>query len=124
MQDIRTENLEFESGHFTIPAYMARPDDEAVHPGIVTIQEFWGLVPHIKDVAERFARQGFVALAPDLYHGKSAVEPDEARKLAMELDRERAVREILSAIQHLQSLNYISPNKIGVVGWCMGGGLA
>ena len=59
---------------------------------MVVIQEWWGLVPHIQDVCERFARQGFVALAPDLYHGKAASEPDEARKLLMEMDREQAVQ--------------------------------
>ena len=65
------------------------------------IQEWWGLVPHIKDVAERFAREGFVALAPDLYHGQASTEPDEARKLAMALDANRAVQEIRWRAAHL-----------------------
>lgn len=83
-----------------------------------------GLLPHIKDVTERFAQAGFVALAPDLYHGKAATEPDEARKLAMALDRDRAVAEILAAARYLQGLDRVAPKRIGVVGWCMGGGLS
>jgi carboxymethylenebutenolidase len=65
-----------------------------------------------------------VALAPDLYHGELATEPDEARKLAMALERERAVAEILGAARYLQSLEEVAPKQIGVVGFCMGGGLA
>jgi carboxymethylenebutenolidase len=83
-----------------------------------------GLVPHIKDVTKRFAREGFVALAPDLYHGQASSKPDEARKLAMALDRTRAVQEITAAARYLQGMNIVQPKKVGVVGWCMGGGLA
>jgi carboxymethylenebutenolidase len=107
-----------------VPCYLARPMAGEVHPGVVLIQEWWGLVPHIKDVAGRFARQGFVALAPDLYHGREASEPDEARKLAMELDRERAVGEIAEAVRYLKQLDTPQPRPVGIVGWCMGGSLA
>ncbi len=124
MAGIKTESLEFKSNAHTTPGYLARPDDTQTHPGIVVIQEYWGLVPHIKDVTERFAREGFVALAPDLYHGQPASEPDEARKKAMALDRHRAVAEILAAAKHLAGMQTVAPKKIGVVGWCMGGGLA
>ena len=123
MDPIQSEMVDFLSNGQTTPGYLAQPGDAGVYPGVVVIQEWWGLVPHIKDVAERFARQGFVALAPDLYHGQASSEPDEARKLAMELDRERAVGEIQAAMRCLQGLEGIWPKKIGVVGWCMGGGL-
>ena len=103
--------------------WRSRPMDTA-HPGVVVIQEWWGLVPHIKDVAERFAREGFVALAPDLYHGQAADEPDEARKLAMALDAQRAVQEIAAAARYLKKMQNVAPQKVGVVGWCMGGGLS
>jgi carboxymethylenebutenolidase len=123
MEQVTTQMVNFSSkGHMT-PGYLAKPGGAGSFPGIVLIQEWWGLVPHIKDVAERFARQGFVALAPDLYHGKAASEPDEARKLAMELDRDRAVQEIVAAQRYLESLDVVHPKKIGVVGWCMGGSL-
>ena len=124
MLTIQTEMVTFPSSADTTPGYLARPSDTNKHPAIVVIQEWWGLVPHIKDVVERFAREGFVALAPDLYHGEIAEEPDQARKLAMALDRARAVQEISAAAAYLKSLDATYPKKIGVVGWCMGGGLS
>lgn len=122
MSEISTQMVEYPSNDHHTPGYLAQPKD-GLGAALVVIQEWWGLVPHIKEVAERFARQGFVALAPDLYHGKSASEPDEARKLAMELDRDRAVAEIQAAIKFLEALPKVSPKKVGIVGWCMGGSL-
>lgn len=108
----------------TLMGYLAQPDDGETHPGVIVIQEWWGLNDHIKDVANRIAAEGFVALAPDLYHGVAATEPDEARKLVMELDQAAAVDEIGSAMQHLLTLDNVSGETVGVVGFCMGGGLA
>jgi carboxymethylenebutenolidase len=104
--------------------YLARPDDtsEAL-PAIIVIQEWWGLNEHIRDVTRRFARQGFVALAPDLYDGQVTTEPDEARKLVMELDMMQAVREIGAAIDHALDQDYTSGSEAGIVGFCMGGRL-
>ncbi|HTP08981.1 MAG TPA: dienelactone hydrolase family protein [Anaerolineae bacterium] len=121
---IETRMIEFPINAHNAPGYLAQPGDGQAHPGIVVIQEWWGLVPHIKDVAERFAREGFVALAPDLYHGQAADEPDKARKLAMALDAQRAVQEIAAAARYLKKLQNVAPQKVGVVGWCMGGGLS
>ncbi len=119
-----TQMIEFPINTHAAPGYLAQPADGQPHPGVVVIQEWWGLVPHIKDVAERFAREGFVALAPDLYHGQAAEEPDEARKLAMALDAQRAVQEIAAAARYLKKMPNVAPSKVGVVGWCMGGGLS
>ncbi len=105
------------------PGYLARPTGRGPYPGVVVLQEWWGLVPHIKEVAERFAAAGFVVLAPDLYYGEAAAEPDEARKLAMELDRERAVGEVLAAGHYLRGMDLVAPKRLGVVGWCMGGSI-
>jgi carboxymethylenebutenolidase len=116
--------IEFPINAHGVPGYLAQPNDGQAHPGIVVIQEWWGLVPHIKDVAERFALEGLVALAPDLYHGQAAEEPDEARKLAMALDAQRAVQEIASAARHLRKMEIVAPKMVGVIGWCMGGGLS
>jgi carboxymethylenebutenolidase len=91
---------------------------------VVVIQEWWGLVPHIKDVTERFAKEGFVALAPDLYHGKTAASPEEAGRFLMELDVERAGREIAAAGAYLLSRPECASKAFGVVGFCMGGALA
>jgi carboxymethylenebutenolidase len=122
--NIKTHLIDFPINTHTIPGYLAQPDDNHAHPAIVVIQEWWGLVPHIKDVAERFAREGFIALAPDLYHGHAADEPDEARKLAMALDANRAVQEIAAAARYLKKLDNVAPKMIGTIGWCMGGGLS
>lgn len=123
MSEIATTSIEYPSNGDTGMGYLARPKTGS-GPGVVVIQEWWGLEAHIKNVTERFARAGYVALAPDLYRGKSASEPDEARKLAMELERDRAVMDIAGAAHYLRSLPEVSPKKVGVVGWCMGGGLA
>jgi carboxymethylenebutenolidase len=104
--------------------YLARPEAEGTYPGVIVLQEWWGVDDHIKDVTRRFAQEGFVALAPDLYHGVVTTEPDEARKLVMELDMEAAVQEIGAAAEHLLSLDAATGETVGVVGFCMGGRLA
>ncbi len=124
MTAIETHMIEFPINAHAAPGYLARPVGGQAQAGVVVIQEWWGLVPHIKDVAERFAHEGFVALAPDLYHGQAADEPDEARKLAMALDAQRAVQEIAAAARYLKKMENVAPQKVGVVGWCMGGGLS
>jgi len=90
-------------------------------PGVIVIQEWWGLVPHIKAVADRFAAEGFTALAPDLYRGEAATEPDEAGKLMMGLALDRAGKDLSGAVDFLQERT--GRKKVGVVGYCMGGGL-
>lgn len=106
-------------------AHLARPAGEGSWPGVVVIQEWWGLDDHIKGVANRLAEAGFVALAPDLYYGAVASEPDEARKLAMSLRQEwsTALAAIQSAIDLLRAHPNVSSDTIGVTGFCMGGGL-
>ncbi len=91
-------------------------------PGVIVIQEWWGLVPHITDVADRFAAEGFVALAPDLYGGKKTTEPDEAGKEMMALQFPKATKDMSGAVDEL--LRRSSGDQLGVVGFCMGGGLA
>lgn len=107
----------------TLMGYLAYQAGAEAKPAVVVIQEWWGLNDHIKDLTNRFANEGFVALAPDLYHGAVATEPDEARKLVMELDMPEAVKEIQQAIAFLQAQDYVSSDKVGIVGFCMGGGL-
>jgi carboxymethylenebutenolidase len=92
-------------------------------PGIIVIQEWWGLVDHIKDVCERFAKEGFVALAPDLYNGKTTKEPDEAAKEMMAMQLPEAVKTMSGAVDELAKRSS-NPDKLGVTGFCMGGGLA
>jgi carboxymethylenebutenolidase len=123
-ESLITENVEFPSNGAKGSGYIARPAGGGARPGVIVIQEWWGLEEHIKDVARRFARDGFVAIAPDLYHGKVATEPDEARKLAMAMDRERAAKDIDGAVAYLQGLPSVAPKHVGVVGFCMGGSLS
>ena len=117
------ELVEFKANGGTDSGYLAIPE-EGSGPGLIVIQEWWGLVDHIKDVCERFAGEGFVALAPDLYHGKSTKSPDEAGKLMMALRIDEAEKEISGAIQYLQDQEATTNDKVGVVGFCMGGALS
>ncbi|MCB0207129.1 MAG: dienelactone hydrolase family protein, partial [Anaerolineae bacterium] len=121
---ILTQMVEYPDGNGgTLMAYVARPAGDGVYPAVVVIQEWWGLNDHIKDVADRFAAAGYVALAPDLYKGQVATEPDEARKLVMELDMAEAVNEIQAAIDYLLAQENVAGDKAGIVGFCMGGRL-
>jgi carboxymethylenebutenolidase len=116
--------IEFAANGDNAPGYLARPEGDGPFPGVVVMQEWWGLDAHIKDVTERFAREGFVALAPDFYRGRVATEPDEARKLAMELDHPRAIKDMQGAVNYLIAQPFVEPKQAGIVGFCMGGGLA
>ena len=102
--------------------YLTSIPDGIPCPTVIVIQEWWGLNDHIKDVADRFARAGYVALAPDLYHGVVTTEPDEARKQVMELGMRDAVGEIQAAIDFLKTHEIVN-GRFGITGFCMGGGL-
>ena len=91
-------------------------------PGVLVIQEWWGLVQHINNVCDRFAVEGFTALAPDMYHGQTASEPDGAGKLFMALNIAQAEKDLRGAATYL--LGQASTKKLGAVGFCMGGQLA
>ena len=117
------EIVEFPSNGTSGQGYLAVPE-AGTGPGVVVIQEWWGLVPHIEDVCERFAAEGFTALAPDLHQGKSTTEPDEAGKLMMTLNLDEASKAMGGAIDYLKSSDAVRGTGVGVVGFCMGGGLA
>jgi carboxymethylenebutenolidase len=113
--------VQFSSNGSTTSGYLATPATGA-GPGVLVLQEWWGLVPHIKAVCDRFATDGFTALAPDMYHGQTATEPDGAGKLFMALNIARAEKDLRGAATYL--LGRSSTAKIGAVGFCMGGQLA
>lgn len=117
------ETVEFPSNGHTCSGYLATPSSGR-GPGVVVIQEWWGLVPHITDLCDRFAAEGFVALAPDLYHGRATREPDEAGKLLMELNLAEAARDMLGAATWLAAGGRTAGDRVGIVGFCMGGALA
>jgi carboxymethylenebutenolidase len=116
-------------GH--VPVYVSVPpsgatarEAEARGPGVVVIQEWWGLVPHIQNVADRFAAEGFVAAAPDLYRGAKTTEPDEAGELLMAMALDRAAHDMVNTVDDLLARDEVTGDTVGVVGFCMGGGLA
>jgi carboxymethylenebutenolidase len=117
------EMVQFPFAGGTTGGYLSEPKNGS-GPGVIVIQEWWGLVDHIKDVCDRFAAEGFVALAPDLYHGKTAKSPDEAGKLMMALRIDQAEQDLSEAIEYLATLDSTTSEKVGVVGFCMGGALS
>ena len=113
--------VQFPSNGHTTDGYLAAPTS-GKGSGVLVIQEWWGLVPHIKAVCDRFAAAGFSALAPDLYHGKTASEPDGAGKLFMALNIEQAEKDLRGTATYLAG--HSSTAKLGAIGFCMGGQLA
>jgi len=117
------ERVTFKANGHSTEGYLAKPAS-GKGPGVIVLQEWWGLVPHIEDIANRFAAEGFVALAPDLYHGEKATGPDQAGKLMMALDIERAEKDLAGAIDHLKAQPGVTVSTVGTVGFCMGGALS
>jgi carboxymethylenebutenolidase len=113
--------VDFPSNGGTTQGYLATPAS-GKGPGLLVIQEWWGLVGHIKKVCDRFAAEGFSALAPDMYHGQTASEPDGAGKLFMALNIGQAEKDLRGAAAYLA--RHSSTAKLGAVGFCMGGQLA
>ena len=117
------EMVSFTSNGGTSEGYLAVP--EAPNgSAVIVIQEWWGLVGHVRDVADRFAAKGYVALAPDLYHGAKTSEPDEAGKLMMGLAMDQAAKDIAGAAAYLADRDEVTSGEVGTVGFCMGGSLA
>jgi carboxymethylenebutenolidase len=114
----------FPSGSETISGYLAVPEGPGKKPAILVIHEWWGLDDFAKGKADHFAKQGYVALAVDLYRGKVASDPDKAHQLMRGMPNDRALRDMKSGVAHLRSRPEVDATKIGAVGWCMGGGLA
>ncbi len=123
MTVVRTSNVDLKVNGDNAYAFVAEPDDNVRHPGIVLIQEWWGIEPHIRQLAQRLAAAGFVVAVPDLYHGKIATEPDEAQKMIMMIrgNVERAAKEIIGALETVKVMPNVEPKKLGLMGFCVGG---
>jgi carboxymethylenebutenolidase len=115
--------VSFEANGGTAPGHLAVPESGRGLATIV-IQEWWGLEPHIRDICERFSREGFLALAPDLYRGETTEQPDRAQQLAMALSMEQAEKDMRGAVDYLASHEGFEGKGVGAVGFCLGGGLA
>ncbi len=116
------EMVSFPSNGGTAEGYLAKPA-AANAPAVIVIQEWWGLNDNIKGIADRFAAAGYLALAPDLYHGKIAAEPDEAMKMMMAMKMDEAAKDMTGAFDFVKS-HAGSTGKVGSVGFCLGGGLS
>ena len=114
------QNVTFPSNGGTAHGYLALPES-GVGPGVVVIQEWWGLTSHIADVTNRLAAEGFVALAPDLYGGTTTHDADEAGTLMQQLPVERAATDLGGAVDYLLGHEAVV-GRVGAVGFCMGGG--
>jgi carboxymethylenebutenolidase len=120
----KTETVQFTNGTEMVGGFLAAPAKAGRYPGLVVVHEWWGLTDWVKDEAQKFAEQGYVALAVDLYRGKVATDPDEAHELMRGLPQDRAVSDLQGAFSYLTTRNEVDRTRIGTVGWCMGGGLA
>ncbi len=123
MAVIRTSHVDLKINGDGAYAYVAQPDDDAKHPGVVLIQEWWGIEPHIRDLAQKLAAEGFVVAVPDLYHGRIATEPNDAMKMVMMLrgNIDHASKEIIGALDTLKGMVNVEPKKLGLMGFCVGG---
>ena len=123
MADITTTTVEIKLDGQDVTGYEAKPEGAGPFPGVVVIQEWWGLDDHIKDMTERFAREGYYAVAPDLFHGEVTDDGDEAMRLTRSMDQDLAVREIDAAVRYIKA-QLVSNRKVGLIGYCLGGGMA
>ena len=114
----------FPSGSDTGQGFLYTPGGKGLHPAVIVIQEWWGVNDWVKEQAQRFANEGYVALAVDLYRGKVATDQEMAHELMRGLPQDRGVRDLTSAIDWLKRQPGVDPHRIGAIGWCMGGGYA
>ena len=115
------QNVTFPSNGGTAHGYLALPESGS-GPGVIVIQEWWGLTDHIASIADRLAAEGFVALAPDLFGGKTTHDADEAMQLLVTLPVDEAARDLAGAVDFLLGHEAVTSDKVGAVGFCMGGG--
>ena len=118
----RSQMVRYRSGNEMVSGYLALPERAGKHPAMVVIHEWWGLNDWVKGEADKLAGHGYVALAVDLYRGQSTTDPAVARKLDQSVPRERAIRDLKAAYNYLAERNDVEKDKIGAIGWCMGGG--
>lgn len=125
-QDLRDRIVQYPSEGVVVHAYVAAPPGKN-RPAIIIVQEWWGVNDHIKDIARRYAREGFVAVAPDLYSRlghKVTADPNEAGKLMNALKQEDGLKDLNATVAYLKTVPEVDPNRIGVTGFCMGGSYA
>ena len=115
--------VEFEANGATAPGYLAVPESGG-GPGVIVMQEWWGIDEHIRGVCDRFAHEGFLALAPDLYRGETTDQPDEAQQKMMALSMDQAEKDMRGAVDYVAAHKGFEGQGVGSVGFCLGGGLS
>lgn len=126
MADLSEAMVQYPSDGVTVRAYMVGPKAKSL-PAIIVVQEWWGLNDHIKDVARRFAKEGYVAIAPDFYSrlgNKVTTDPNEAGKLMGALQQEDGLKDLNATVNYLKTVSGVDAARIGVSGFCMGGSYA
>jgi carboxymethylenebutenolidase len=116
--------VSFKSGDETAAGFLVTPEGKGPFPAVIVIHEWWGLNDWVKDQARALAKEGYAALAVDLYRGKVTDKQEEAHQLMMGMPRDRALRDLRAAFAYLQGRADVRKDRIGAVGWCMGGGYA
>jgi carboxymethylenebutenolidase len=120
----KTETVEFPAGKETIKGYLATPEKPGRYPAVIVIHDWWGLNDWVKEQTEKIAEQGYVVLAVDLYGGKVTTDPTEANDLARKVGRDLATGYLLSGAIYLTGRKDVDRDRMGSVGWSMGGGLS
>lgn len=126
-RDLKDAMVQYPSDGLTVRAYMVSPQARGPRAAVIVVQEWWGLNEHIKDVARRYAREGYVAIAPDLYSRlghKVTTDPNEAAKLMNTLKQEEGLKDLNATVAYLKTVQSVDATRIGVTGFCMGGSYA
>jgi carboxymethylenebutenolidase len=116
------KSVSYKSGDETVRGVLYTPAGKGPFPALIVIHEWWGLNDWVKDQASKLSDQGYVTLAVDLYRGKVATTPDMAHEIMRGVPEDRAKRDLHAAFEYLASLPTVKPDRIGSIGWCMGGG--
>ena len=121
---VTSKEVTYKSGDETVKGILYMPEGKGPFPGIVVIHEWWGLNDWVKGQAEKLAGEGYAALAIDLYRGKVGTTPEEAHEIMRGVPEDRAKRDLEAGFQFLAAQPNVKPDRIGAIGWCMGGGYA
>jgi len=126
-EPIREATVQYQSGNVAMKAFVAAPHTKEKRPAIIVVQEWWGLTDHVKDIAKRYAAEGYVAIAPDLYSRLGhalTTDASEAGKLMNTLKQEDGLADLNATVVYLKSVPEVDATRIGVTGFCMGGSYA
>lgn len=126
-ESVRETTVQYQSGNVGMKAFVAAPQASGKQPAVIVVQEWWGLTDHIKDIARRYAAEGYVAIAPDLYSRFGHVlttDAGEAGKLMNTLKQEDGLVDLTATVAYLKSVPEVDATRIGVTGFCMGGSYA